>query len=402
MKKNFRITIIMLLIILLTVLSINVGKDNKIYANNNKISTNTNTISMMYETEANSGEYQVSSDKTWPQEGYTFNKILSSCENGSKLTWNEESKKILLEANKSDKCYVYFDKEPDVIYLSDYIINNVYVEDGINNLYYHDGSGSYTNANQEAGDNSYRYSGGTENVNNYVCFGTDEKNCSEDNLYRIIGVFDDKIKLIKNNSIGNYYWIGDEGAVNSALIMSKKEVRNSIFLNGILAAPNPSTGDEIYWNQARLNKFLNNSLFLNTLDIKWQSMIYTTIWRCNSIWPIDINVKEFYLKESDDSITNDAKIGLMYVSDYGYANIPDGWNNSMSSFNTTSINNWLYTNEDEWTLTGTESNVLFISPTRLSNDIGNLLKKVRPVFYLNPDVQYISGDGTQTNPFRIA
>lgn len=35
-----------------------------------------------------------------------------------------------------------------------------YTVDGENGLYYHDGEGNYINANQEAGDNSYRYSGG--------------------------------------------------------------------------------------------------------------------------------------------------------------------------------------------------------------------------------------------------
>lgn len=47
---------------------------------------NSNAITMMYETKANSGEYQVASESTWPQEGYTFNETLSNCENGSALT----------------------------------------------------------------------------------------------------------------------------------------------------------------------------------------------------------------------------------------------------------------------------------------------------------------------------
>lgn len=64
---------------------------------------NTNAISMMYETEVDSGEYQVSGDSLWLQDGYTFNEALSKCENGSKLTWNEETKQVLLEANVSDK-----------------------------------------------------------------------------------------------------------------------------------------------------------------------------------------------------------------------------------------------------------------------------------------------------------
>ena len=86
--------------------------------------------------------------------------------------------------------------------LADYIITEVYTgTDGDNGLYYHDGVGTYTNADQEARDNSYRYAGA--NPNNYVCFGSDEETCPAENLYRIIGVFDDdkdsnyQIKLIK-------------------------------------------------------------------------------------------------------------------------------------------------------------------------------------------------------------
>ena len=72
---------------------------------------NTNALTMMYETGYQSGEYQVSSDTSWPQSGYTFNATLSRCENGSTLTWDDENKKVSIQANTSDKCYVYFDKE---------------------------------------------------------------------------------------------------------------------------------------------------------------------------------------------------------------------------------------------------------------------------------------------------
>ena len=71
---------------------------------------NTNALTMMYEIEASSGEYQVTSDTTWPQEGYVFNDRFSKCENGSELSWDDENKRVLVEANTSEKCYVYFDK----------------------------------------------------------------------------------------------------------------------------------------------------------------------------------------------------------------------------------------------------------------------------------------------------
>lgn len=51
------------------------NNDKAIYesssTSNNKI-VRSNALTMMYETEAGSGEYQVTSDTTWPQEGYVF------------------------------------------------------------------------------------------------------------------------------------------------------------------------------------------------------------------------------------------------------------------------------------------------------------------------------------------
>ena len=34
---------------------------------------------------------------------------MSACENGSKLSWNEELGAVNLKTNTSEKCYVYFD-----------------------------------------------------------------------------------------------------------------------------------------------------------------------------------------------------------------------------------------------------------------------------------------------------
>ena len=81
-------------------------------------------------------------------------------------------------------------------------------EEGANGLYYHDGVGTYTNATEEAGDNSYRYSG--SNPNNFVCFGSDSAECENDNLYRIIGVFNNEVKLIKYD-YANSNMLGTDG-----------------------------------------------------------------------------------------------------------------------------------------------------------------------------------------------
>ena len=71
----------------------------------------------------------------------------------------------------------------------------------VDTLYYHDS----TLANG-AGDNSYRYAGASDSVNNYICLGSDATTCPDANLFRIIGVFGDQVKVIRAKSVGNKAW----------------------------------------------------------------------------------------------------------------------------------------------------------------------------------------------------
>lgn len=62
-----------------------------------------NALTMMYETGVDSGEYQVASDDMWPQDGYLFNESLSSCENDSAIYWDDDTKRVIVEAINIDK-----------------------------------------------------------------------------------------------------------------------------------------------------------------------------------------------------------------------------------------------------------------------------------------------------------
>ena len=62
-----------------------------------------NGLSLMYETGPGTGEYSESKSSTWPEEGYIFNENLSGCENGGKLSWNEELGAVNLKTDISDK-----------------------------------------------------------------------------------------------------------------------------------------------------------------------------------------------------------------------------------------------------------------------------------------------------------
>ena len=385
-KKRIILTLFLSILIIISIcLSVSLTKKkntNDVYTEDTNTNDNSGMFAIMLETEAGSGVYEKSTTSTWPGDGYVFNVNLSSCENGGELSWNEELGAVNLKTNNTERCYVYFDMEIPIPTLAEYIINNVYIEDGVNGLYYHDGQGTYINADQEAGDNSYRYAGA--NPNNYVCFGSDEEACLEDNLYRIIGVFGNEVKLIKNTSIGNYAW--DSGSNNTW-------------------EPNSGTYPDI--------KSILNSTFLETLNATWQNRISTHTWKVGGMVSNQSStVKQYYNTEignSSSSITDSMKIGLMYVSDYGYAASNNYWPTALYNYDGGANNSdWMYLGFDEWTISRDTSNpniafrVLSSGAVRGGYVIGiGGFFAVRPVFYLNADVAYASGDGSQENPFRI-
>ena len=322
-----------------------------------------------------------------------------------------------MQANTSDKCYVYFDKEPDILYLADYVISNVYTGvDGENGLYYHDGVGSYTNASEEAGDNSYRYAG--TNPNNYVCFGSDEETCPNDNLYRIIGVFNDtgeyQVKLIKYDYATSTL-LGTDGAYNSSTT-SLGDYYNGSQSTLYLYFWNNDTGRNI-WSESNLNTINLNTNYLNNIGSTWASKIAEHTWQVGGNMPSNIysvSVKSTYTNEIIsplDATTFSGKVGLMYASDYGYASSPDNWSTNLSDYanDTNRNNNWMFMGFNEWIISPSpDGHIPNYSYFILSE--GNISRirvhyevyAIRPTFYLNSDVAYISGDGSQSNPFRIA
>ena len=384
---------------------------------------NTNSLTMMYETDYQSGEYQVASDTTWPQDGYTFNETLSKCENGGVLSWDNENKKVLLQTNTSDKCFVYFDKEPDIIYLADYIINNVYTgTDGDNGLYYHDGEGTYTNADQEAGDNSYRYSG--TNPNNYVCFGSTENPCPEENLYRIIGAFDDdkgsnyQIKLIKadyttSNMLGtdgrDYYGTYNQSTSNYKGSMDTSTIAAYRWNSDTSVSGFGSNN----WTTSEFNTINLNTNYWNYLGPTWQNLIAETTWHLGGMTSDSNTAKAFYDSERNNAgygsnpTTYSDEIGLMYPSDYGYAASPDAWATNLDGYDSSTItsNNWMYMGLFEWTITpvsSRSSHVFYVHDSGCLYGAGAFYGyAARPVFYLESNVQLEGGSGTSSDPYRI-
>ena len=121
----------------------------KVYEEETKqIKKHVDTISMMLETEAGSGNYEMTTRESWPTDGYVFNTTLSKCENGGELSWDDTNKRVLMGGNVSDKCYVYFDvyvpprfdEICDETTLACHVAKLYTGTQGDNNIYYHDSS----------------------------------------------------------------------------------------------------------------------------------------------------------------------------------------------------------------------------------------------------------------------
>ena len=422
MKKKVIIGIISVLVVISGCLFVMFNSSNKSYYvitnNNEEKIMNTNALTMMYETEAGSGEYQVTSDTTWPQEGYVFNERLSACENGSALTWDDTTKRVIVEANTVEKCYIYFDVEKPTLAST---IEDLYTVDGENGLYYHDGHGTY--GAQEAGDNSYRYAGA--NPNNYVCFGSVEETCPAENLYRIIGVFDDdkdsnyQIKLIKADYTTSAMLGTDgrdyDGTYSSVISNYKGNMDTST-----IAAyrwnydTSVSTYGSNNWTTSEFNTINLNTNYWNYLGAIWQNLIVETTWHLGGMTSHNNTAKAFYDGERNNTgygsnpTTYSDEIGLMYPSDYGYAASPEAWITDLYDYESSAItsNNWMYMGLYEWTITPRSSLSSFVfsvySSGYLYNGSANSGYAARPVFYLKSNVEFNGGTGTSSDPYRLA
>ncbi len=282
--------------------------------------------------------------------------------------------------------------------------------DGIDEtLYHHDAK--LTNG---AGDNSYRYAGA--NPNNYVCFGSDDTTCPTENLYRIIGLIDGKVKLIHANGATTDMLGTDEGYVNT--YGSSSSYKGNGDLTKIGKYEWNKTEDNT-WSTSTTNTINLNRNYLTYLDgknAKWKTMIADTTWYVGGMTYANgakSNAKTAYNYEvganKDASTTVTSKIGLMYVSDYGFAAAPSAWTTILYDYDDASIknDNWLYTGLFEWILSrnsGASTGAFRVGVGGCVNGSGvnySFGYAVRPSFSLSSSIKFTSGEGTAVNPIRI-
>ena len=249
---------------------------------------------------------------------------------------------------------------------------NTLAGDGADSIYYHD-----ADLANGAQDNSYRYSGA--NPNNYVCFGATGADCqNEDNQYRIIGVFNNQVKLIKATSYGDYAWDAADNTWDGNI---KPDIYTTL-----------------------------NTTYYNTLGSEWQNLIAETTWPVGGMTKNNsYTTKQYYDVEVgiyQTGYEETMKIGLMYVSDYGYGASPGKWTTALDE-NNYGTDNWLYLGDYEWLISRYTVNpdiAFFVNSNHGGSVSNNFIYSTfafRPSFSLTSTVTISNGTGTSTDPFVL-
>ncbi len=241
----------------------------------------------------------------------------------------------------------------------------------------------------------YRYIGA--DPNNYVTFNNE--------TWRIIGVFtvddgtgnvEERLKLIRNDSIGNMAW--DFNNIND-------------------------------WSNATLNANLNSGdYWTNILSDNAKSMIGDTLWylggTSNCTSSTNGLTSHFYSYERGTTVYSGrdtsfvGKVGLMYPSDYGYATSGGSttdrntclnkelYNWKSSDFSDCKNNDWIFNSSIQWTITphaAGSGNVFYVDSTGYLSDYRAYYSNlgVRPVVFLKSNIKIVDGDGSSSNPYIL-
>ena len=299
--------------------------------------------------------------------------------------------------------------------LSECIISAADLGSDVSKIYYHDS----TLANG-AGDNSYRYAGPSDSVNNFVCFGSTTNPCPTNNLYRIIGVINGKVKLIKYDYMTTEE-LGTAGDYKGAYTYGSTTYKGNNYANIAsyywnYKATNKATNT---WSTSLLNKTNLNTNFINYIGEEWANKIAMTTWKVGGntmdnivgSTPSVAYTNEITNPDATNSTDNateyQAKIGLMYVSDYGFAASPRAWTLTMGSYNNTTAtnNNWMYMGLNEWTISrnaGGSGGAFLVSSVGRVGSYGVVdFDAVRTSFNLESSITYKSGSGSMSDPIVI-
>ena len=367
------------------------------------------------------------------------------------------SAKVIEEATNVSYCEANVHSKICEI-LPTYDISQNEVNFGGGKIYHHD-----ENLENGANDNSFRFAG--VNPNNYICFGSNASTCPNGNLYRIIGIMpvdvvvddsnpgnlvterEELFKIIKNDYV-TFTELGVTSSPGNAAKISSYNGPSGNQPSGNIDGFHWNDLNDNTWSGSTLNSVLNTT-YLTNLNDPWSNKIANVIWKVGgNAWdalldgnepganplqnlvPINLTYTNeiiysgimqpnhigTWVDPTDNLNELNNKVGLMYVSDYGFAAEKSAWTSQLNRTDNNDYQmhasiNWMYRGVFEWTITRRSDSTINY-PTNVfrinsngnvgSSDVNFQTWGVRPTFYLNEDIKIISGNGTKSNPFRVS
>ena len=283
----------------------------------------------------------------------------------------------------------------------------------ITNLLEYDGEGlKIDNTN----DSNIRYYG--SNPNNYVRFNNE--------LWRIIGVFGNNVKLVRSESLGRLSWDTSESSVNYGYGVnewSQSDLKN--YLNTMYYGGTEVTCYGDYNNTTK-------TCPTGTMDETSKSLMDNHIWNTGAIdLSKSTNTLAFYKDERgnvtgkicnggagcNDTVERTTEwpgyIGLPYVTDYAYASGESDCETNMLKQDSNNVyicknDNWMFKpNTWYWTISPVAhsgvSRIVWSVSGDGSASSGNAsdARAVFPAIYLKTDILIKSGNGTSSNPYIL-
>lgn len=291
-----------------------------------------------------------------------------------------------------------------------------------------------------------RYYGASPN--NYIYFNcSDYSNQSSRTceIWRIIGVFDGKIKLIRNESIGDMTYDNDEedtylksissysdsNKVVKKLSNNEKNKRKSV---KFIVSGGPGKIDaqgENDYSTSSLQKILNNYYYNSKNYSGNSSYTFTNIGIKNDVtrniissnnyylggiqYEVNYNVNKIYQEERSTEVydgnatTWTGKLAIPYPSDYGYAVDLNKCSKSLNLYNDAVCisNNWMssISTSEIWLLnprTDTSNQSSSIVSNKISFSPVDDKKAIFSTLYLDSKLTIKSGSGTSSSPYQLS
>jgi len=274
-------------------------------------------------------------------------------------------------------------------------------------------------------DGNVRYYGA--NPNNYIYFNcNDYSSQSEDTceLWRIIGVFDGKVKIMRNSVFSEKLsWDQDKNHGLGATTYNNDWSNSSLqeFLNGKYYDRGEDT-TYTYYNGSDGSSSV--SINLENIGIKndeTRGLISETLWYLRGSTNSAIYSDQMYdYERNSGNVYNTSwftimpgNIAIPYVSDYGYAADFGSCNKQLSAYNDTTCTsaNWmkpiLGTSSYGWLMAPYSSTSYYAwnvySSGRVYYSYGHVYDAygVAPVLHLNSELGIKTGNGSQDTPYKL-